>query len=160
MPPPPTPSPSAAPTPAPTYPPSLLPTPAPSPIPPDNASYAPNSTLATRGAPDDASGTPPRASLRLWKRAHFSSHASRDAAFLERYLGLQIATNATFAGHGRDGPRHARYECARAITLEALGYEVHLIESRVTPTGNISTDDWTHYWNCLLYTSPCPRDRG
>ena len=108
-----------------------------------SSSRAANPTSAPTPAP---TVTPPLAALRLFKRAHFSSHASADAAFLQRHFGLALVTNRTYeGGAGRSG----RFECARVAHLEALSYEVHLVESSTSPTGNLSTADWVSEWRGL-----------
>ena len=41
-----------------------------------------------------------------------------------------------------------------------LGYHAEYLEGEITPDGEeIDLADWFHYKDCLLYTSPSPRDR-
>ena len=90
-----------------------------------------------------------RGALRLWKRTHVSAHASADAAFLTQNAGLDFTRNHTWHA-GLGGKNRGKYACGTRLEAAALaGFDYHITQSHVTPTGALTAADWTDAWRLL-----------
>ena len=91
-----------------------------------------------------AAGITRSSDLSLYKRTHASIDAEGDARFLRAHFGLNVTINETVVAEASGALCAKRFEVA---TLSAYD-----------PDGAASNPFTIHFFDCLLYTSPSPRD--
>lgn len=92
----------------------------------------------------ESSGKP-----KLFRRTFASVNAELDSDFVQAQLGIKVSVNMSQYCSKEKTSGSAEACAIRKGHSDSRSFELHFLESRATPMGDRSVEDWVEYWQSL-----------
>lgn len=85
----------------------------------------------------------------LLRRTFASVNAQLDSDFVSTQLGIKMSVNMSSYCSKQDTSEDRQACAIRKGHSDARDFDLHFLESRATPMGETSVEDWVNYWQSL-----------